>query len=559
MKNNKKRAISGKKMLVTILAVVVLGTYLFSGCDADEPRREKPKSEKPTITLQEPTKATVSQDGAFEGMYKPTDDGAMFDKYEGALVLEGYHGKTTVGGTYVLPRIDETITGGYGEYANSKIDKIAATVLKTVDGSKGYAVESEDAVYFNQNGMMMLVDRNNGSPMIHSVFELYTCQTIQPEDYNYLVYLEAGSAEAAMQAILETVESEYIEWAMSDEQLTAEGMALTLEAVKQGYVGRWYPMLDAEGNVVRYDCFSYEHDFRDSYYYSHMAKISYGRDEISYLNLDMPGAISIKDKMLNAVQAFDQQKEGPIMRYTSGNWIAGRYMVFSLEIYDDYASEQAYYFLNLLTGEEESYEQMYANMGMDKQILSEQIRTLADADYQEYYAMKSGKPFNWEHNEELYARTLAEANADDVMVIPGWEGLLVCYKAYLEEGCEPVIRKLEIKDLRWSYAKDDLNIMTEAAMAMYPGMAELFEESYATETEIGYFNYGLWQHGDTIIIGMGWYDSQMNWKGYDVVCFNSVSQDVMQFSDVLASAGITASAFEAQLQNYLQSQPAFNN
>ena len=261
--------------------------------------------------------------------------------------------------------------------------------------------------------------------------------------------------------------------------------------------------------------------------------------------------------MLAAAEAFAAANADYDISVLSGNWVAGRYMVFRMEMYTESVTQYRYFFLNLLTGEEENYQQVYANMGMDKQILSQKIYQMVDEDYQQYYEMKSGTPFNWEHNEQLYQKTMALANADGVMLIPGGEEILVYYYAYVEGNSAPVQRELHISPLHWSKADKTVAVITQGDMAMYPGLDQLFEGNFSTNPDVGYLNYGVWQCDDVVVIGIGWYDSNMNWCGYETLCINETSHKTVDFYGVLSNAGMDGQTFENQLRTYLESQPDF--
>ena len=362
-------------------------------------------------------------------------------------------------------------------FDNSEETQATATAGELLSG--GYFRETDKyTVYLNAYGNV-LIPKAEDQQEISGVYEKYTGKVLTVQEYNYLYFWDFATREGAEKAMLEPIEEAYVEMAMYDESLSPEGLTLTLEHAKNRYYNDFYVFLNGDGEEV-FRKFTYQSDRRDGLWEQYFACTYYEDVTVRYLNVDMPGAGSIKENMLSKAEAFVNRRVGEDWYQENDAWVAGRYLVFRQKLSDTHSGETHYYFLNLLTGQEESYAQVYGNMGMDKTLLSEEIRQLVDKDYQEYYQTKSGTPFSWEHNEELYQRTMAQANADGVLVIPGDE-LTVVYNAYMTEDGVPEQRELKFYELWWP-GDDGTGHTASLDMAVYTGLEEMMV-SYLSAVE----------------------------------------------------------------------------
>ena len=96
--------------------------------------------------------------------------------------------------------------------------------------------------------------------------------------------------------------------------------------------------------------------------------------------------------------------------------------------------------------------------------------------------------------------------------------------------------------------------ISEKELNLYPNLADKITREREEPLGIGYANYGVWQCGDVLVVAIGKFDTNMEWIGYDSVCFNVVEGFTSSLDWVLETVGMEQAAFENMLKAHMMNQ-----
>ena len=550
MKKNYQR-----RMISMMLSFSML---LLPGCG-----REKTEETKAPEKIQIAVKETVGTPA------EPEKQETKLEIYEGPLVTEGARGVTANGGIYVLPGIDEQMQLAESDKVNRRIDEISREVLHMVDGSDVYVYDDDLYIRLGDVGTVVLpAGANNWEKGM--VYDLFAGKTMTPLEYLYTTYRYLDDQPLSIEESYQNaLKREYTNRAIYDSNFTPEGMEKTLTNANWDYDGN-VTLLDAEGNEIGTHNICMEAwDVRGSaYYLSEYAvfrtetevstKYQEDAEKIGHIRvvenfyIDMS---ALSERMLTSIEQFCLARAGENVSVSAENaWISGRYMIFPLEMRGENMVQKEYFFFTLLTGEVLNYQQAWESSGIDQAKLMEKVRRQMEEDYQMLYSQTTGQPFAWGHDEKLYDKTFSRENLANATILPLYESFQIFYDAYVVEGEAPIHREIEMPMLDWTSVNMS-SVLYREDVEMYPGLSDQLDDLYRSKMDVGYLNYAVWVQNKTVIVAIGWFDSQLQWAGWDAVCINLVTGRTEELSDVLAYAGIHYLDFELGLEHYLRSLP----
>lgn len=473
-------------------------------------------------------------------------------QYRGDYIVDGYCEVTPSGGQIRLPAVNREAVPEQADYLSQVLNQLTAEPFNVADGDPFYRVTNNDYVGFlTQNGILPICARGNYEKLV-SVYEIYTGKILTPFECMMLARGNRGTADEIKKELLEEAEQVYVERAMEDSRYTRQGLQVTLKKEDWTY-NNGIVFYDENGEYIYEYRFSGS-DFRaDLLYYpwNLHGQVQYKDLCASYAGVDLPAGNALEENMRQSLADFEAKTGADIHEFSVEQWAAGRYLVYCMKMHadDDYAYK--FFFLDLVSSQVVEYNGVYATMALDENILNQKIRQAVEQDYQALWESVTNEPFSWNHDQQLYARTLEQANVNDVLVIPGSEQLEICYNAYITSDGVAQQRMCCIP------AIDIFGTVSHSELALYPNLAELIDEYYGADQNIGAANYGVWQWGDILVVAVGKYNADMEWIGYNAVCFDTVGGYQEDLSYVLTQVGMNENSFEQIVRGYLTAGVVF--
>jgi hypothetical protein len=225
-------------------------------------------------------------------------------------------------------------------------------------------------------------------------------------------------------------------------------------------------------------------------------------------------------------------------------------------VYPDQSTCQSFvYILNLLNGEEETPEDLSTATVWGSAEMMDVLKAKVDKAYRSSCEMMTGKPFEWEHDEALYQKTLSAENLANFVVIPGvfpnHNGVFIYIDAYFPGSEQPEQMRITLTLIPW-YNMSTWEYVDLRVLKAYPGL-EKWIEGYNGKREIAsYLSFGAWEYGNEVIIGLGRFDEDGQWAGYEAISINTETGRISDWEQMLLYAGTTKEAFEYELRTYLE-------
>lgn len=501
-----------RKHILTAVCIMLLAVlWLSAGCAAEP---DAAPSETTAVT-QAATEATVP--------------GISLQVYEGNAIAEGYTGTNLGGYPYALPIANEEESVSFGESFNDWVNQVSAKNNGIWAGKP--VIPSSLLDDFHTYGSFGTCEYSDGREQVF--YDLFSDSYLSGMEFASV--FTAIPEDALKNVIINTITLMYKEEAGTDTKYTPAGLELTcaddhLKMLKFFFNGRslraTMNFLDDSGKPDGVDhevldwYFSEEWSVKESTVWMKDGTLSCIGDPgsdwfcnipaiyVEYWMDYIPGAEVVQNKMLADIAATLENDAPDNVDVSYNTWYASKYFVIEFII-----NEQTtiYYYVDMVTGEEVAAEEVLASVGMDREILNEKLLPLLDARYQNNCSNITGQPFHWEHDEVLYQKTLSAENLQNIHLRFSNDILTVYVPAWYP-GSETA--STEVFEIPLFEGED--HYIDAADVMMFPGLMELLVSRNGNIVGNGTMDYVAWQHGDVLVVVIGWFGADDNAFDYDV-------------------------------------------
>lgn len=569
-----------KKRICFAMAALLLASMLV-GCGESADLEHSSVPGATDLTGQPEMESTAPQPNTVPIPTETLQPAFPLEMYNGGLVSSVYSGVSADGCIYALPNLSSDVAEA--NRFNQWSTQVGLRYAYVEDGS---AIISEDYL----NGFRVakgIIYTEYEKAKQQEFYNLYTGMLISKED---ILKIYTFGSEDIVAFIKEKITNDYMYYAYESDAYTPEGLAQTLSDehletmnISLDYLGDItcrLNFLDADGNIIHWMngqedqthvvLSSYEYatpisskynmDYRIVYKTRDGYHIDYpnGYDrvdevaEIPDLDFNTPGAISIMRHMAEDVGSVYIENDNNVHTTRHLMTMAGQYLFIDLIVYLDDDSYQTFtYILDLLDGEEKTPEEIAAATFWNSAAMMDLLTKNVDKVYRQVCEGITGKPFEWEHDEELYQKTLSAENLSEYTVLPYHNGVIAYVNAYLPGSEQPVQMRIEL-ELTPTYYESDQAYVDLLVLKSYPGLEEWIEGYNGKRAIASYLNYGAWEYCGNLLVGIGWFDENGQWVGYEAVSINTETGKMGNWEQILSMAGTTKEAFETELRAYLE-------
>lgn len=451
------------------------------------------------------------------------------------------------------PYVRETLQGS--QSVNARIlatTKLAADSIRIHDLS-----DYSDIRYRGQmiHGWLYLEDMNGSLPSLAvdaltgdvctagDLYELY--QRAGGANRSTL----AGAAEELYRSRMETLGQPYMEEGLSltleENNLLRASFAFDTDADGKNVCLFCIPLLGQDGRILEYAVFSVLLPDNQLVSDRNSGMLPGGRNayRIPYLHLDSDYARELNAYFASMAE-YGQWDECYFLNYRT--WLSGRYLVLEFRVEILGSNSTKTYYLDILTGEEVTQEHILEHVGLTTDELAEKIRPAVQDDYRKKQEQTGLAAFP----EELYQLTCSVENLSKASVVLKDDGqVLARYNVYeiagsgRRDGYVPLI----------SVDPEAENLLNSLISGnICPGLEQMLGEILAALSgEIANLDYAAWTHENYLLIALGSYDMEKNWMGYQAVCCDMRTGQLLPLEELLAMTELTPEIFERVLRNYL--------
>ena len=512
-------------LLVALCIMLMSVLWLSAGCSAD-----------PEVVASMPADTAIGTTQPSEETFPDLD----LVPYEGNAIVEGYTGTNLGGYPYVLPAANLDELGSFGERFDQWVNGVALTNNGIWQGKP--VIPAWD---FANYGGILVSEYSEGKDQVF--YDYYTDSYLNGMEFASIFM--GQDAPMLKESIIETITWMYKDAANTDAKYTPAGLERTcanehLETIevsvfRNGRLSASIQFLDDRGNpdgidhyvldMVVQESWPVEYSsvwIKDGTLFINYAKGGnplYGSRDTIYIpvivkdgfrELLIPGAEVVENMMLSEIAAYLDKYGSDNLQVSSSFWSAGRYFVFEFIINNQ---QPIFYYIDLVTGEAETAEEVYASMSMDREILNSILLPRIDTHYQKRCSEITGEPFNWVHDEALYQKTLSAENLQNILVLPCYGSCLKVYVPAWYPGSETATMEclnIELfESIRSDYGDSYINV---EEVLLYPGLMELLVSQNGKIGCNGYMDYMAWQHENVLVVAIGWFGPNNDTFGYDL-------------------------------------------
>ena len=491
--------------------------------------------------------------------------------YEGNAIAEGYTGTNLGGYPYALPIANEDGSVSFGESFNEWVDQVSVKNNGIWQGKPVIPRSLMDD--FENCGSFWTGEFSEGGEQVF--YDLFSDSYLSGMEFASV--FTAVPKAALKNIIIDTITLMYKEEAGTDTKYTPAGLELTcaddhLKMLKfffDGYsLQATMNFLDDSGKPDGVDhevlnwLFSEKWTVKERTVWIKDGTLSciwdQGSDsvcsipaiDVEYWMDYIPGAEVVQNKMLAEIAATLENDAPDYVDVSYNTWCASKYFVIEFII-----NEQTtiYYYVDMVTGEEVAAEEVLASIGMDREILNEKLLPLIDERYQNHCASITGQPFQWEHDEALYQKTLSAENLQNMHLSFFDSSLTVRFPAWYPGSETAFMETLEVPMFEKNGAElDGTSCMDAADVMMFPGLMELLVSRNSSIVGNGTMDYVAWQHNDVLIVAIGWFGADDDAFDYDVCSVDLNTGMWFDCSETLEDLGQDYDSFRSYVLDALK-------
>ena len=544
-----------RKHILTAVCMMLLAVlWMSAGCTAEP----DPAPSETTAVPQAAAEASVP--------------GIGLQVYEGNAIAEGYTGTNLGGYPYALPIANEDGSVSFGESFNEWVDQVSVKNNGIWQGKPVIPRSLMDD--FENCGSFWTGEFSEGGEQVF--YDLFSDSYLNGIEY---ASMYTGVPKAGLKDyIINTITWMYKEEAGSDTRYTPAGLELTcadehLKTIKYstryGVPRATIQFLDDSGKSDGIDHEVLDVLFSDSWSVKErtawikdgMLSLSYDSDADAFCSIPVidtedylmkyyPGFEVVQNKMLAEISASMEKLDPESLQVSYNTWSEGRYFVLELLLNEQ---TQTFYYIDMVTGEETSAEEVFSGMGMDREILNEKLLPLIDERYQNHCASITGQPFQWEHDEALYQKTLSAENLQNMHLSFFDSSLTVRFPAWYPGSETAFMETLEVPMFEKNGAElDGTSCMDAADVMMFPGLMELLVSRNSSIVGNGTMDYVAWQHNDVLIVAIGWFGADDDAFDYDVCSVDLNTGMWFDCSETLEDLGQDYDSFRSYVLDALK-------